>query len=93
MENCRVLEHAIDVVGAKPIKQTPRRIFIHLHQEVKSIISDMKRQEIIEESQSSWVSPAVRVKKKDSSLQFCMDYRKLNAVENCYPLPKMDDIL
>jgi len=62
---------------------------------VESILDDMKRQEVIEESQSSWLSPAVMVKKKDVSLRFCVDYRKLNAVteKDCYPLPKMDDIL
>lgn len=35
------------------------------------------------------------VRKKDDSLRFCVDYRKLYAVtvKNRYPLPKMDDIL
>jgi len=37
----------------RPIKQVPRRILIHLRQKVESIIDDMKRQGIIEESQSS----------------------------------------
>jgi len=55
----------------------------------------MKHQGVIEESQSSWLSPAVIVRKKDGSLRFCVDYRKLNAVteKDCYPLPRMDDIL
>lgn len=38
------------------------------------------------------MSPTVMVKKKDSSLRFCVDYRKLNAVtvKVSYSLPKMD---
>lgn len=55
----------------------------------------MKCQGVIEESQSPWVFPAVMVKKKDGSIRFCIDYRKLNAVtiKNSYPLPRIDDIL
>jgi len=58
---------------------------------MESIIDDIKCQEVIEESQSSWLSPAVMVRKKDRSLKFCVVYRKLNAIteKDCYPLPRM----
>jgi len=93
--NCKILEHFINVLYKLPIKQAPRQISIHLRREVESIIDDMKRQGVIEESQRSWLSPAVIIRKKDGSLRFCVDYRKLNAVteKDCYPLPRMDDIL
>ncbi|CAL1687614.1 unnamed protein product [Lasius platythorax] len=93
--NCEVLEHAINVENSKPIKQAPRRIPLHLREEVDRIIQDMKSQGVIEESRSPWTSPVVLVKKKNGLLRFCVDYRKLNAViiKDSYPLLRIKDIL
>ncbi|KMQ82652.1 krab-a domain-containing protein, partial [Lasius niger] len=93
--NCNSVEHVINVQDSLPIKQVPRRIPIHMREEVDNNIEEMKTRGVIEESQSPWVSPAVMVKKKDGSIRFCVDYRKLNAVtiKDSYPLPRIDEIL
>ena len=62
--NCDVLEHVIKIKDTNPIKQAPRRVPIHLKEEVNRIIEEMKSQGVIEESHSPWTSPVVLVKKK-----------------------------
>lgn len=46
-------------------------------------------------SNSPWASPIVLVPKKDGSIRFCIDYRKLNSltVRDVNPLPRIDDCL
>ncbi|XP_077277424.1 uncharacterized protein LOC143905721 isoform X1 [Temnothorax americanus] len=93
--NCDVLCHTIELCDSHPIKQVPRRIPLHLRTEVNKILEEMKDQKVIEESSSPWVSPVVLVKKKDGSIRFCVDYRRVNAVtkKDSFPLPRIDNIL
>lgn len=55
----------------------------------------MEKQGVIKPSTSPWSSPVVLAPKKDGSLRFCIDYRKLNSMmeKDVYPLPRIDDIL
>jgi len=50
---------------------------------------------VIRSSDSPWSSPVHLVKKKDGSIRFCIDYKKLNTVtrKNAYPLPRIDESL
>ena len=45
-------------------------------------------------SVSPWGAPVLFVKKKDGTLQMCIDYRQINkvTVKNKYPLPRIEDL-
>ena len=85
----------IDTGNSPPIKQRARRMPPIHRQEAQQLLQDMLSNDIIQPSSSPWASPVVLVKKKDGSLRFCIDYRKVNAVtrKDAYPLPRVDDAL
>lgn len=90
-----IVQHQINTGDSAPIKQAPRRLPILKRETVKDEIDKMLQNGIIEPSTSPWASPIVLVTKKDGSVRFCIDYRRLNAVthKDSYPLPRIDDSL
>ena len=50
---------------------------------------------VVERSTSPWASPIVLMKKKDGTVRFCVDYRKVNNItrKDAYPLPRIDTTL
>ena len=81
--------------GALPIRQRSRRIPPAQREETTKILQDMLSKQIIQPSTSPWALPIVLVRKKDGTLRFCVDYRKLNSLtcKDAYPLPRINDAL
>ncbi len=90
-----VVQHHIDTGQHSPIKQPPYRTPMSQRQRIATMVEAMQQQSVVQPSVSPWASPVVLVPKKDGSLRFCVDYRKLNSVtkKDVYPLPRIDDIL
>ena len=84
----------IDTGNAMPINQRPYRLPLRKRQIVNQEIDKMLQDGIIEPSMSSWASPITLVPKKDGSIRFCVDYRKLNSItkKDAHPLPHIQDI-
>ena len=57
--------HQIDTGEAKPIKLLPRRVPLHLQQEVSENLKQMLDHDIVQPSHSPWAAPVVLVRKRD----------------------------
>lgn len=88
-----IVKHTIDTGNEKPVKLHPRRIPIKQKGLVQEELDQMIQNDTIEPSNSPWASPVCIVTKRDGSIRFCIDFRKLNdrTVKNAYPLPRIDE--
>ena len=88
------VQDAIETGTHPPIHTPPYRVSYKDEQVQRDEIDKLLRQGVIEESTSPWSSPIVLVRKKDGSVRFCVDFRKLNnvTVKDAFPIPRIDDI-
>jgi hypothetical protein len=84
----------IETGDAKPIFQASYRVSLDERRIIDETLAELLADDLIEESDSSWASPAIRVCQRGSD-RFCNDFRKINKVTKAdqYPIPRSDDIL
>ena len=90
-----LIQHKINTGDAVPIKQNYRRLPIAMQDEAEQELNRMLDAGVIEPSVSPWAAPIVLVRKKDDSVLYCNDFRRLNSVtkNDSYPLPRTTDCL
>ena len=90
-----LVEHEIHLADPTPFKEPYRRIPPGMFEEVREHLKDMLDAGAIQESHSPFSSNIVLVRKKDGSLRFCIDYRKLNSrtVKDAYALPRIEETI
>jgi hypothetical protein len=79
-ERTGVIEHDIFTGDHQPVKLPARRMPTTKTDEAEKAIDEMRKHGVIGQSTSPWSSPIVLVRKKDGSMLFCLDYRKLNNI-------------
>ena len=94
---CKLNEtHRILTGDAPPQKLRPRRVPPHWEPEIDRQLEEMLAAEppICRPSKSPWASDVVLVKKKEGSMRFAVDYRRLNTVtkRDEYSLPNPQSI-
>ena len=84
-------EHTIKLTKSEPFKERFRRIAPPLVEEVHEHIQEMLDGGAIRPSNSPWCNAVVLVRKKDGTLRFCIDFRRLNdrTEKDSFPMPKM----
>ena len=90
-----IVKHKIKLVDSEPFKERYCRIPPYQFKEVRKHLQEMLDIGVISKSNSPWASAIVLARKKDGSLRFCIDIRKLNArtVKDSYSLPRIDESL
>lgn len=92
----RKWDHAIELIpGAEPFSTKIYPMSPKEQEELDSFLDENLKSGRIRPSKSPMASPVFFVKKKDGSLRFVQDYRKLNAltIKNAYPLPLISDLV
>ena len=89
------VEHEIDTGNAKPVNVPPHRNSPKERAKIDELTNEMVDKHICSPSNSPWASPVVLIPKKDGTVRFCVDYRRLNqlTVRDVYPLPRIEDCL
>ena len=89
------VQHEILTSDARPVRCGPRRLAPAGQRTEQTCVQEMLLGVQIEPSDSPWASLVVLVTKKDGSMCFCVDYRRLNSLttKDAYPLPRIDDWL
>lgn len=90
-----VVTHSIDTNGTRPIKQSLRRHPREMLEKIDEHVEKLEKAGIVEKAYSPWSSNIVLLQKKDKSIRFTVDYRKVNEATEAdsYPLPRIDDCL
>jgi transposase InsO family protein len=83
----------IELTSNAPIYYRPYRLSHSERNQVKEVVDELMRSDIVEDSSSPFASPVLLVKKKTGDVRLCIDYRAVNkvTVKDHYPIPLIDD--
>ena len=92
----KLIKHQINSTSEEPVYSKPYKLPLHLVEPVEREIQDLEEKGWIEPSSSSYASPIVVVKKKNSEdIRLCVNFKRLNdlTVNDPMLMPEIDDIL
>ena len=75
---CSMITNKIDTGGTKPVRQHFRRTTQGFEGEEEKYLKYQFEIGVVKPYKSSWDSSVCLVRKKDGSVRWCIDYRRLN---------------
>ena len=89
-----VIQCQIKLTTDDPIRSRPYNVPYSVRETMKEEIKKMLDMGIIERSDSAFASPVVMIPKKDKTVRFCVDYRKVNKITvfDPEPMPNPEDL-
>lgn len=92
---CLTAEHRIPTEPGNIVRHRPYRVSLSERKAIEAHVAEMLSKDVIRPSSSPWSSPVILVKKRDGTMRFCVDYRRLNKLttKDVYPMPRIDDAL
>ena len=90
-----LIHHHVETTPGVSVRTRAYRLPKHKKKLVQAEIRAMFELGVIEESHSAWSSTIMLVGKRNWSIRFCVDYRKVNEVSrfDAYPMPRVDELL
>lgn len=87
------VKHRINVIDNTPFKHQARPIHPQDLEAVRKHLKELLDAGVIRESELSFSSPIIVVKKKNGDIRLCIDYRKLNlqTIKDAYALPNLEE--
>ena len=88
------VKHHIRMSDSTPFKHRARPIHPQDIDAVRKHLQELLDSGIIRESESSFASPIVVVRKKNGTVRLCIDFRKLNSqtIKDAYALPNLEEV-
>ena len=89
-----VIEHDVELTTSEPIRSKGYKIPFKTKEIIQTEVQTMLDLGVIERSKSPYSSPIVLVSKKDGTVRFCIDFRKINkaTVFDSEPMPELEGV-
>ncbi|KAI5738984.1 hypothetical protein M8J77_013467 [Diaphorina citri] len=94
LEEADLIDYKITLTDDDPVTSAPYKLSPKEQQEMDRQIDQLLKADVIQESKSSYSSPAFLIPKSDGSSRLVIDYRKLNQkiIGDQFPQPKIQNL-